>query len=177
MLGPRLCWLLRTVRATLRLLAVQVTHPETEAKKTLIEQAYRLGDPPGLSVWTEDKARPFHAIPYPGRAWQSEVSPNGGPTNTSATPPPTKPPKPPLEESGFWPPTLFLPTIPGDVMPHGTSRRDYTLSLCNPQLFPTTGLSKCNCSGHPSKGVEDEADDVQPVQPFFHRETAFIETD
>src|SRR5829696_4526709 len=37
-------------------------------KKGLIEQAYTLGAQLGLSVWCEDEAGPFQAVPHPGPA-------------------------------------------------------------------------------------------------------------
>ena len=44
--------------------------------KKLIEQAYTLGAKLGLSVWCEDEAGPFQAVPHPGVSWQ----PRGRPT-------------------------------------------------------------------------------------------------
>jgi transposase len=44
--------------------------------KKLIEQAYTLGAECGLSVWCEDEAGPFQAVPHPGLSWQ----PQGHPT-------------------------------------------------------------------------------------------------
>jgi hypothetical protein len=41
----------------------------------LIEEAYRLGESLGLSVWTEDEAGPFQTRPYAGQAWQPEGEP------------------------------------------------------------------------------------------------------
>jgi hypothetical protein len=41
----------------------------------LIEQAYRLGETWGLSVWTQDEAGPFQTMPYAGYAWQPESEP------------------------------------------------------------------------------------------------------
>jgi hypothetical protein len=38
--------------------------------KKLIEQAYTLGAQQGLSIWCEDEAGPFQAIPHPGVSWQ-----------------------------------------------------------------------------------------------------------
>jgi transposase len=39
-------------------------------QKKLIEQAYTLGAQLGLSVWCEDEAGPFQAVPHPGVSWQ-----------------------------------------------------------------------------------------------------------
>jgi hypothetical protein len=41
----------------------------------LIEDAYRLGEALGLSVWTEDEAGPFQTVPYDGESWQEEGDP------------------------------------------------------------------------------------------------------
>jgi hypothetical protein len=41
----------------------------------LIEDAYRLGEALGLSVWTEDEAGPFQTAPYEGESWQEEGEP------------------------------------------------------------------------------------------------------
>lgn len=41
----------------------------------MIEQAYRVGESLGLSLWTEDEAGPFQTMPYPGQAWQPEGEP------------------------------------------------------------------------------------------------------
>src|SRR3954452_16901826 len=38
--------------------------------KKLIEQADTLGAQLGLSVWCEDEAGPFQAVPHPGASWQ-----------------------------------------------------------------------------------------------------------
>ena len=45
----------------------------------MIEQAYRLAQSLGLSLWTEDEAGPFQTIPYPGCAWQPECEPKRHP--------------------------------------------------------------------------------------------------
>ena len=45
----------------------------------MIEQAYRLGESLGLSVWTEDEAGPFQTTPYPGHIWQPEGKPKRQP--------------------------------------------------------------------------------------------------
>lgn len=45
----------------------------------MIEQAYRLAQSLGLSLWTEDEAGPFQTIPYPGSAWQPECEPQRQP--------------------------------------------------------------------------------------------------
>jgi hypothetical protein len=41
----------------------------------LIEDAYTLGASLGLSVWCEDEAGPFQAVPHPGTSWQPEGHP------------------------------------------------------------------------------------------------------
>jgi hypothetical protein len=41
----------------------------------LIEDAYRLGEAMGLSVWCADQAGPFQTIPYPGQSWCPEGEP------------------------------------------------------------------------------------------------------
>ena len=45
----------------------------------MIEQAYRLGESLGLSVWTEDEAGPFQTIPYSGHTWQLQGKPKRQP--------------------------------------------------------------------------------------------------
>jgi hypothetical protein len=42
----------------------------------LIEQAYKVGESLGLSVWTQDEAGPFQTIPYEGHSWGPEGQPN-----------------------------------------------------------------------------------------------------
>ena len=44
-------------------------------RKKLIEQAYTLGAELGLSVWCEDEAGPFQAVPHPGVSWQPREHP------------------------------------------------------------------------------------------------------
>ncbi len=44
-------------------------------KKRLIEQAYTLGAELGLSVWCEDEAGPFQAVPHSGTSWQPRGQP------------------------------------------------------------------------------------------------------
>jgi hypothetical protein len=44
-------------------------------QKKLIEQAYTLGAQLGLSVWCEDEAGPFQAVPHPGTSWQPRGQP------------------------------------------------------------------------------------------------------
>jgi transposase len=41
----------------------------------LIEDAYRLGETMGLSVWCADEAGPFQTVPQPGPSWQPECEP------------------------------------------------------------------------------------------------------
>src|SRR5215210_4955223 len=44
-------------------------------RKKLIEQAYTLGAQLGLSVWCEDEAGPFQAVPQAGVSWQPREHP------------------------------------------------------------------------------------------------------
>ena len=46
-----------------------------DGQKELIEQAYTLGAQLGLSVWCEDEAGPFQAVPHPGVSWQPRGQP------------------------------------------------------------------------------------------------------
>src|SRR3954470_22546740 len=46
-----------------------------DGQKKLIEQAYTLGAQLGLSVWCEDEAGPFQAVPHPGVSWQPRQHP------------------------------------------------------------------------------------------------------
>src|SRR5215210_714444 len=46
-----------------------------DGQKKLIEQAYTLGAQLGLSVWCEDEAGPFQAVPHPGASWQPRGEP------------------------------------------------------------------------------------------------------
>src|SRR6266487_1174720 len=48
-------------------------------KKNLIEDAYRLGEALGLSVWTQDEAGPFQTVPYAGEEWQPQEQPKQQP--------------------------------------------------------------------------------------------------
>ena len=41
----------------------------------MIEDAYRLGEAMGLSVWCTDQAGPFQAVPQPGQSWRPEGEP------------------------------------------------------------------------------------------------------
>ena len=41
----------------------------------MIERAYRQGEALGLTVWCEDEAGPYQAIPQPGASWQSTGEP------------------------------------------------------------------------------------------------------
>ena len=45
----------------------------------MIEQAYKIGELLGLSVWTQDEAGPFQTIPYAGYSWQPEGKPKRQP--------------------------------------------------------------------------------------------------
>jgi transposase len=58
--------------------AVVVIDPDAGSKK-LIEDAYRLGEAMGLSVWCTDQAGPFQTVPYPGQAWCLEGEPTRQP--------------------------------------------------------------------------------------------------
>src|SRR3954469_24298799 len=49
--------------------------PRCDGQKKLIEQAYTLGAQLGLSVWCEDEAGPFQAVPHPGMSWQPREHP------------------------------------------------------------------------------------------------------
>jgi hypothetical protein len=46
-----------------------------DGEKKLIEQAYTLGAQLGLSVWCEDEAGPFQAVPHSGVSWQPREHP------------------------------------------------------------------------------------------------------
>src|SRR5829696_6587756 len=46
-----------------------------DGQKKLIEQAYTLGAQLGLSVWCEDEAGPFQAVPHSGVSWQPRGRP------------------------------------------------------------------------------------------------------
>src|ERR671912_2987074 len=50
-----------------------------EGQKKLIEQAYTLSAQLGLSVWCEDEAGPFQAVPHPGVSWQPRGRPASQP--------------------------------------------------------------------------------------------------
>ena len=41
----------------------------------MIEDAYRLGEAMGLSVWCADQAGPFQTVPHPGPSWRPECEP------------------------------------------------------------------------------------------------------
>ena len=41
----------------------------------MIEDAYRLGEAMGLSVWCADEAGPFQTVPHPGPSWRPEGEP------------------------------------------------------------------------------------------------------
>ena len=49
--------------------------PGRRVKKKLIEDAYRLGEAMGLSVWCADQAGPFQTVPQPGPSWRPEGEP------------------------------------------------------------------------------------------------------
>ena len=44
-----------------------------------MEDAYRVGESIGLSVWCEDEAGPFQTVPYAGASWQAEGEPDRQP--------------------------------------------------------------------------------------------------
>ena len=50
------------------------TDPDAEAK-SLIEQAYQVGEATGLAVWCHDQAGPYPTRPYDGESWQPEGHP------------------------------------------------------------------------------------------------------
>lgn len=54
---------------------VVMVDEDAEAKKHLIEHAYREGERLGLAVWVQDEAGPYQAIPQPGPSWQPEGQP------------------------------------------------------------------------------------------------------
>ncbi len=41
----------------------------------MIEDAYRLGEAAGLSVWCTDQAGPFQTVPQPGKSWRPQGDP------------------------------------------------------------------------------------------------------
>src|SRR5919199_589252 len=54
---------------------VQVTDPETEDKRALIDCAYRLAEQYGVPLWCQDEAGPYQAIPQPGASWAPQGEP------------------------------------------------------------------------------------------------------
>jgi transposase len=54
---------------------VQVTDPQTEEKRALIEAAYRWAEGQGIAVWCQDEAGPYQAIPQPGACWAPQGQP------------------------------------------------------------------------------------------------------
>jgi transposase len=54
---------------------VQVTDPQTEEKRALIEAAYRWAEGYGIPVWCQDEAGPYQAIPQPGAGWAPQGQP------------------------------------------------------------------------------------------------------
>src|SRR5919198_1365065 len=54
---------------------VQVTDPQTEEKRTLIDHAYRLAEQYGVALWCQDEAGPYQAIPQPGASWAPQGEP------------------------------------------------------------------------------------------------------
>ena len=59
--------------------------PGRRGKKKLIEDAYRLGEAMGLSVWCADQAGPFQTVPNPARPGGPRASRRASRTSTSAT--------------------------------------------------------------------------------------------
>ena len=53
-----------------RNLVEMVVDPDAEAKKKLIESAYREAERQGLAVWCEDEAGPYQAIAQSGQSWE-----------------------------------------------------------------------------------------------------------
>lgn len=51
-------------------LVEMVVDPDAEAKKKLIESAYREAERQGLAVWCEDEAGPYQAIAQSGQSWE-----------------------------------------------------------------------------------------------------------
>jgi transposase len=58
---------------------VQVTDPETEEKRALIDHAYRLAEQYGVPLWCQDEAGPYQAIPQPGASWAPQGDPHRQP--------------------------------------------------------------------------------------------------
>jgi transposase len=58
---------------------VQVTDPETEEKRALIDAAYRLAEQYGVPLWCQDEAGPDQAIPQPGASWAALGDPRRQP--------------------------------------------------------------------------------------------------
>ena len=54
---------------------VQVTDPQTEEKRALIDAAYRLAEQYGVPLWCQDEAGPYQAIPQPGASWAPQGDP------------------------------------------------------------------------------------------------------
>jgi transposase len=54
---------------------VQVTDPQTEEKRALIDAAYRLAEQSGVPLWCQDEAGPYQAIPQPGASWAPQGDP------------------------------------------------------------------------------------------------------
>src|SRR5205085_8192655 len=58
---------------------VQVTDPQTEEKRALIDCAYRLAEQYGVPLWCQDEAGPYQAIPQPGASWAPQGDPHRQP--------------------------------------------------------------------------------------------------
>jgi hypothetical protein len=58
---------------------VQVSDPQTEEKRALIDAAYRLAEQEGVPLWCHDEAGPYQAIPQPGASWAPQGEPHRQP--------------------------------------------------------------------------------------------------
>jgi transposase len=58
---------------------VQVVDAQTEEKRELIDQAYRLAEQHGIPLWCQDEAGPYQAIPQPGASWAPQGEPHPHP--------------------------------------------------------------------------------------------------
>src|SRR5919107_566686 len=124
-------------------------------KKGLIEQAYTLGAQLGLSVWCEDEAGPFQAVPHPGASWQPEGRPatqpheyiRGGTSEILAALPVPKASLDPVAAWAVWQGGLAMPfTLPQNLPPlrlllvwdnlAGHKTPDLVLWLCAHGVMP-----------------------------------------
>jgi len=58
---------------------VQVSDPQTEEKRALIDAAYHLAEQYGVPLWCQDEAGPYQAIPQPGASWAPQGEPRQHP--------------------------------------------------------------------------------------------------